>query len=114
MSPSTALTTPEGKQNRAKLLRAWVETSAWLADYRKRFRESNSQLILLYDVDSGLSALELKNYTPRDLYVSVMAAREMYQTAIGAHNDQSEQYICLMDVKADKLCQFLVAVYRTI
>lgn len=38
--PSTMLTTAEGILNRAKLLRAWVETSAWLADYRKRFCES--------------------------------------------------------------------------
>jgi hypothetical protein len=38
-SPSITSATVEGKQNRAKLLRAWVEISAWLTDYTKRFGE---------------------------------------------------------------------------
>jgi ubiquitin carboxyl-terminal hydrolase 25/28 len=35
--PNTDLSTPSGKQNRAKLLRAWVEIGAWLKDYTKTF-----------------------------------------------------------------------------
>ena len=34
--PNTSSTTLETRQNRAKLLRAWVEISAWLADYLRR------------------------------------------------------------------------------
>ena len=28
---------PDGPTNRAKLLRAWIEISAWMADYMKRY-----------------------------------------------------------------------------
>jgi ubiquitin carboxyl-terminal hydrolase 25/28 len=34
--PHTSSATLEGRQNRDKLLRAWVEISAWLFDYLKR------------------------------------------------------------------------------
>lgn len=35
--PNTELNSPEGQEARVKLLRAWVETSAYLADYQRRF-----------------------------------------------------------------------------
>ncbi|ETW86564.1 hypothetical protein HETIRDRAFT_306078, partial [Heterobasidion irregulare TC 32-1] len=68
--PSVDPGTPQGRRNRAKLLRAWVELSAWAVDYRKRFASS------------------LKEYTPHPLWVRIENAREMYQTAVGAHPDQ--------------------------
>lgn len=40
--PITSDGTPQSKQNRAKLLRAWVEISAWLVDYQKRFGDLNT------------------------------------------------------------------------
>ncbi|KAI0299946.1 hypothetical protein BC826DRAFT_906094 [Russula brevipes] len=62
---------PAGKLSRSKLLRAWVELSAWAADYSKRF------------------APALKTYTnPQKLWVKLASAREEYQHAIGAHPDQ--------------------------
>ena len=35
--PSVDPSTPQGLRNRAKLLRAWVELSAWAGDYRIAF-----------------------------------------------------------------------------
>ncbi|KDQ51133.1 hypothetical protein JAAARDRAFT_199352 [Jaapia argillacea MUCL 33604] len=68
--PKSDIGTVEGRTNRAKLLRAWVELSAWLTDYRKRF------------------APALKGIEPHELRVKVNSVREMYQTAIGAHPEQ--------------------------
>jgi hypothetical protein len=44
--PRTLPTTSEGRQNRAKLLRAWVEISAWLVDYLRRQGMHSSVLLL--------------------------------------------------------------------
>ena len=33
--PSVDVATPVGRTNRRKLLRAWVELGAWLADFRR-------------------------------------------------------------------------------
>jgi ubiquitin carboxyl-terminal hydrolase 25/28 len=33
--PVTDPSTSQGRQNRAKLLRAWVEISAWIVDFRR-------------------------------------------------------------------------------
>ncbi|TFY78461.1 hypothetical protein EWM64_g5551 [Hericium alpestre] len=44
---------PEGKRTRGKLLRAWVEISAWLADYQRRF------------------APALKDFRPHSLWVQI-------------------------------------------
>jgi ubiquitin carboxyl-terminal hydrolase 25 len=49
--PNTSSATPESSQNRAKLLRAWVEISAWLADYRRRQCEDSLVLDNLLDAD---------------------------------------------------------------
>lgn len=62
--------TPAGRLARSKLLRAWVELEAWVADYSKRF------------------APALKAHSSHKLWVKIDSAREEYQRAIGAHPDQ--------------------------
>lgn len=68
--PNTDPVTPEGKDNRRKLLRFWVEISAWLSDYERRHANA------------------LKQYTFQDVWVKMDSAREMYQMGIGAHPNQ--------------------------
>ncbi|PPQ64283.1 hypothetical protein CVT26_002166 [Gymnopilus dilepis] len=68
--PSTDPSTPQGKLNRRKLLRAWLEINAWLADYKR------------------VHASHFKDVKGFKLHVQLDNAREMYQTAIGAHPDQ--------------------------
>ncbi|TFK56339.1 cysteine proteinase [Heliocybe sulcata] len=68
--PPTDPTTPEGRANRSKLLRAWVELSAMVVDYRKRF------------------ANNLKQYDPQKMWVNIENVREMIQSGIGAHVQQ--------------------------
>jgi hypothetical protein len=34
-SPSIDPSTPQGKQNRRKLLRAWVELGSWISDFKR-------------------------------------------------------------------------------
>ncbi|KAH9917622.1 uncharacterized protein B0H18DRAFT_691434 [Fomitopsis serialis] len=67
--PNIDPATPEGKHIRAKLLRAWVEISAWLAIYRK-------------------SKGDLGNYSSQVICVDATDVREMYQEEIGAHVKQ--------------------------
>ncbi|KAM6498575.1 hypothetical protein JOM56_006523 [Amanita muscaria] len=68
--PPTDTVTAQGKQNRKKLLRAWVEMGAWIMDCRRKY------------------AALVKDIKIHKLYVKIESAREMYQTAIGAHPDQ--------------------------
>jgi ubiquitin carboxyl-terminal hydrolase 25/28 len=68
--PVTDTVTLQGKQNRKKLLRAWVEIGAWVADYRRKH------------------AAQLRDMKAHKLFVKIESAREMYQAAIGAHPDQ--------------------------
>ncbi|KAF9011085.1 hypothetical protein BDQ17DRAFT_1345443 [Cyathus striatus] len=68
--PITEPATPQGKINRRKLLRAWVEIGSYLADLRKS------------------KATEFKDMKAHQLHVMLDPAREMYQSAIGAHPDQ--------------------------
>ncbi|KAG6831963.1 hypothetical protein H0H87_003298 [Tephrocybe sp. NHM501043] len=69
--PSTDLTSTIGRTNRRRLLRAWVEVSAWLVDFKR------------------LNASHFKDLPEKKpLWVKIDSAREMYQTAIGAHPDQ--------------------------
>ncbi|KAF8641193.1 hypothetical protein AX17_000828 [Amanita inopinata Kibby_2008] len=68
--PVTDTSTAEGKQNRKKLLRVWVEIGAWVSDYRRRH------------------VIQLKDTKAHKLFVKIESAREMYQSAIGAHPDQ--------------------------
>ncbi|EJD03499.1 cysteine proteinase [Fomitiporia mediterranea MF3/22] len=68
--PDTDVSNEVGRLNRDRLLRAWVEIGAILADFRRRFPNVT------------------KDYTPHRLWVKTENAREFYQTAIGAHADQ--------------------------
>lgn len=68
--PVTDLTL-QGKQNRRKLLRAWLEILSWLTDFKR-----------IHATHFKDAARETKPYVQLD------SAREMYQTAIGAHPDQ--------------------------
>ncbi|KAH6917099.1 ubiquitin C-terminal hydrolase Ubp2 [Coprinopsis sp. MPI-PUGE-AT-0042] len=61
---------PEGIVARKKLLRSWVELSAWLADFRRQ--HSNV----------------FRDYVGPKLCIQIDSAREMYQRAIGAHPEQ--------------------------
>ncbi|KDR70100.1 hypothetical protein GALMADRAFT_906169 [Galerina marginata CBS 339.88] len=65
MPPGTDQRTLAGRENRRKLLRAWVEFSAWLLNFR-----------------------HLIGGNERKLYVELNSAKEMYLTAIGAYPDQ--------------------------
>ncbi|KAI3622739.1 ubiquitin carboxyl-terminal hydrolase [Moniliophthora roreri] len=71
-APPCDTTTVLGRNNRAKLLRAWVEIGAWMTHFKK----TNDVIT------------KLRENTPHKLWVTVDPAREMYQTAIGAHHDQ--------------------------
>ncbi|KIJ66462.1 hypothetical protein HYDPIDRAFT_86199 [Hydnomerulius pinastri MD-312] len=68
--PDTDPSTPEGRQIGRKLLRFWVETSAWLLDYQRRYANA------------------LKQYSFQKVHVKLDPVREMYQMGIGAHPDQ--------------------------
>ncbi len=45
--PVTDLTSAAGKQSRRKLLRAWLEFSAWLTDFKRIHCSSYSPLLLI-------------------------------------------------------------------
>ncbi|GLB43607.1 putative peptidase C19 family protein [Lyophyllum shimeji] len=69
--PATDVASTVGKMNRRRLLRAWVEVNAWLADYKR------------------VHASHFKDWvTKLKPSVTIESAREMYQNAIGAHPDQ--------------------------
>ena len=90
--PTTDPSTPEGVQNRRKLLRAWVEVNAWLADFKRNNRMSYFQLTLFFWSHYFLVAQHVKDHHPNQPppgTVQIDSAREMYQTAIGAHPEQS-------------------------
>lgn len=71
MSPNTDPADSAGPVNKKKLLRAWVEVSAWIVDFKRTH------------------ATALRDYQGiQKVCVSIENAREMYQTAIGAHPDQ--------------------------
>ncbi|KAG6829774.1 hypothetical protein H0H92_003564 [Tricholoma furcatifolium] len=72
--PPTDTASPAGRANRRRLLRAWVEVSAWLADFRR------SNATVFRDLPEK-----------KQLWVQIESAREMYQTAIGAHPDQARR-----------------------
>ncbi|KAJ7665439.1 hypothetical protein DFH06DRAFT_1187350 [Mycena polygramma] len=69
--PPTDITMPQGKQNRAKLLRAWTEIGAWMSNYERSH--------------TSLMDHENKGYK---LWVNLENVREKYQLGIGAHRDQ--------------------------
>ena len=86
--PATDVTLLHGKQNRRKLLRAWLEIASWLTD----FRRIHGDFIPHYHVYivNAATATHLKDAV-KDR-VQLDSAREMYQTAIGAHPDQSQSF----------------------
>jgi ubiquitin carboxyl-terminal hydrolase 25 len=91
--PATDVVTSQGRQNRAKLLRAWVELGAWLTDYQRRYGEQaamEARHIVTYE--PPVSQLRAQDIRLAKLSVKVDSAREMYQNAIGAHPDQSKSF----------------------
>ena len=87
-SPVTDLTFLEGKQNRRKLLRAWLEIASW----RTHFKRIHGDFILpycVYIVNFVIGTHFRPVVDETRPYVQLDSAREVYQTAIGAHPDQS-------------------------
>ena len=90
--PSTNPETEQGRNNRERLLRSWVEISAYLVDFERRFgRCLLFQLYWSFFINELWIANTLKDYKCHKLWVKAESAREAYQTAIGAHVDQSKQ-----------------------
>lgn len=95
-APVLESSSSEGPANRGKLLRAWIEISAWLADFTKRYG-----LFLVPDINLGYSkrfpvsllATELVDHHKVRTSVKIDSVRELYQTAIGAHLEQRQ---CLL------------------
>ncbi|KAJ6520185.1 hypothetical protein C8R45DRAFT_808330 [Mycena sanguinolenta] len=71
--PQTDVNQPQGKQNRARLMRAWAEIGSWVANYER--------------IHSGRSSLQHENKGFK-LWVSLTNVREQYQLGIGGHPDQ--------------------------
>ncbi|KAJ7637129.1 hypothetical protein FB45DRAFT_1025204 [Roridomyces roridus] len=69
--PSVDASTPQGKQYRAKLLRAWAEIGSWTSEFER--------------LNPTVIDHEHKGYK---LWVHLDNAREKYQLAIGAHPTQ--------------------------
>ena len=85
--PSIDPATPKGQETRTKLLRVWVELSAWLAIYEK------SSTCGISKRGPGLINLteeHLGSYNAMVLSVTADSARDMYQSGIGAHVSQSK------------------------
>jgi len=94
-SPIADITTAHGRINRRKLLRASIELTAWIADYKRIYGKSLSDQI--YTSRLQLAASQFKDWAGKEakILVQLDPAREMYQTAIGAHPDQSADLFCL-------------------
>ncbi|KAJ7040245.1 hypothetical protein C8F04DRAFT_1082915 [Mycena alexandri] len=74
--PTTDVTVPQGKQNRARLLRAWAEIGSWMTNYERMHSKQPSTTLNQHDN---------KGYK---LWVKLDNVREKYQLGIGAHPDQ--------------------------
>ncbi|EKM83956.1 hypothetical protein AGABI1DRAFT_67056 [Agaricus bisporus var. burnettii JB137-S8] len=70
LPPNVQDTHSAGHVMRRKLLRAWIETGAFLEHFRKKYH------------------YVLKDFKMRTSHVEIDSAREMYQRAVGAHPDQ--------------------------
>jgi hypothetical protein len=92
---------PQWLQSRRKLLRAWVEASAWLKDFCEnqcKLERGVFTLLcivflllehLLISFATGKPSLSEKEPPlTHPLHVTISNVREMYQTAVGAHPDQ--------------------------
>lgn len=85
--------TAEGPANRAKLLRAWVELSAWLANFTKRhgsFSAFSTSSPLAEGYFTPPLVGELADHLKIRTSVKVDSVRELYQSAIGAHPEQCQ------------------------
>lgn len=71
--PATETNIPQGRMNRRRLLRAWVEVGAWIVDFKR------------------VHAEQLKDQKHHTLYVQLSSASVMFRAAIGAHPDQLPQ-----------------------
>lgn len=102
--PSIDPATPEGKRTRAKLLRAWVEVSSWLALYNKTRPSEYAPRTV--DQHCGSSTVaEDSEFHGMSIHVNVESATEMYQSGIGAHVTQSEQLKNLHSMdSAEQVC----------
>ncbi|KAJ3760944.1 hypothetical protein EV360DRAFT_38833 [Lentinula raphanica] len=91
--PVVTPTTREGRLNRRRLIRAWVEISAWIAHWKEKEGISQSMAAL--------------NYKELELSVKLNPGgenvRETYQKAIGAHVDQIPR-LDLPTTFLDQLC----------
>ena len=85
--PSIDPNTPEGKNTRAKLLRAWVEISTWLQLYHKALSECNVISSCAVCIRS-FKPEDHSEFLPMSLHMTVESATDMYQTGIGAHISQ--------------------------
>jgi hypothetical protein len=96
--PVMSISTEEGRRNRARILRVWIEISAWVSLYTSSKGKSainlDSSLDLIYI--TGVASL-VRDRTPpaHKLWVRVVGAREDYQRMIGAHPDQSKFFVPL-------------------
>lgn len=90
--PYTEPDTPEGKKNRSKLLRAWVEISSWLTIfYKVRDSKSATHAVRSHGVAQAEGTVEEQygDYKPSPLHVITENAADMVRTGIGAHQSQS-------------------------
>ena len=87
--PVTDLTFPQGKQNRRKLLRAWLEIGSWLTDF-KRIHGDFIPHHHVYVVNAVIATYFKDAVKETRPHVQLNSAREMYQIAIGAHPGQSQ------------------------
>ncbi|KAJ3887313.1 hypothetical protein GG344DRAFT_68912 [Lentinula edodes] len=75
--PVITPSTNEGRLNRRRLIRAWVEISSWIAEWKER---------------DGVGRALASNYKEHDLWVKLNpggeTVRELYQRAVGAHVEQ--------------------------
>ncbi|KAG6840763.1 hypothetical protein C0991_004548 [Blastosporella zonata] len=91
--PPTDLGGTVGRMNRRRLLRAWVEVSAWLVDFKrlhgKCISDDSLRLPSIIVPSRLFVASQFKDYSEKKpLWVQIESAREMYQQGIGAHPDQ--------------------------
>ena len=90
--PVTDLTFPQGKQNRRKLLRAWLEIASWLVDFKRIHGNFIPHHHHVYIVNAAIATHFKDAVKETKAHVQLDSAREMYQTAIGAHPDQSQLF----------------------
>jgi ubiquitin carboxyl-terminal hydrolase 25 len=88
--PSIDVRDAQGRQNRKKLLRAWVEIGAWLRDYAKAGSTAESKLSLPSNYIENFDVPQEypQAHKVHRLWVEIFNPREEVQAAIGAHPNQ--------------------------